>query len=92
MEGRKGGKVWFGVESKSFEISIKEIRGKVEGRVSKRGRGFSSWIKFGEKSLSWLLEEVESCCNRKVAPPFPRCGRKRRELIFLSYRTVVQAL
>ena len=29
----KGGKSWFAVESKSFEISIEEIRGRLRGTI-----------------------------------------------------------
>ena len=25
--------------------------------------GFSSWIRFGERGLAWLLEGVELCCD-----------------------------
>ena len=65
-EGRgvpKGGKSWFAVESKTFEISIEEIRGKLRGVILERSKGFSSWIKFGEKSFSSLLEGVEEWCR-----------------------------
>ncbi|KAL6323907.1 hypothetical protein AAG906_005904 [Vitis piasezkii] len=47
----KGGKSWFAVESKTFEISIEEIRGKLRGVILERSKGFFSWIKFGEKSF-----------------------------------------
>ena len=30
-----------------------------------RSKGFSSWIRFGEKSLSYLLEGVEAWCRRE---------------------------
>ena len=59
----KGGKSWFAVESKTFEISIEEIRGKLRGVILERSKGFSSWIKFGAKSLSSLLEGVEEWCR-----------------------------
>ncbi|RVW26431.1 hypothetical protein CK203_086137 [Vitis vinifera] len=59
----KGGKSWFAVESKTFEISIEEIRGKLRGVILERSKDFSSWIKFGEKSFSFLLEEVEDWCR-----------------------------
>ena len=65
-EGRgvsKGGKSWFAVESKTFKISIEEIRGKPRGIILERSKGFSSWIKFGEKSFSFLLEGVEDWCR-----------------------------
>ena len=60
-----GGRCWFGVELKTFEISIEEHKGKVHGKICERGPKFSSWIKFGGKGLSLLLEGVESCCGLK---------------------------
>ena len=59
----KGGKSWFAVESKTFEISIEEIQGKLRGVILERSKGFSSWIKFGEKSFSSLLEGMEDWCK-----------------------------
>ena len=59
----KGGKSWFAMESKTFEISIEEVRGKQRGIILEMSKGFSSWIKFGEKSLSYLLEGVEDWCR-----------------------------
>ncbi|RVW30970.1 hypothetical protein CK203_098739, partial [Vitis vinifera] len=61
----KGGKSWFAVESKTFEISIEEIGGKLRGVILERSKGFSSWIKFGEKSFSSLLEGVEDWCREE---------------------------
>ena len=60
-----GGKSWFGVELKSFEIGIEEFKGKMRGKICERGPKFSSWIRFGGKGLSLLLEGVESCCGLK---------------------------
>ncbi|WJZ99794.1 hypothetical protein VitviT2T_018210 [Vitis vinifera] len=37
------GKCWFGVDSKTFKISINEAKGKVFGTVSEKGPNFSSW-------------------------------------------------
>ena len=59
----KGGKSWFAVESKSFEISIEVIRGRLRGTIWERSKGLSSWIRFGEKGLSLLLEGVEAWCR-----------------------------
>ncbi|RVW54460.1 hypothetical protein CK203_068313 [Vitis vinifera] len=59
----KGGKCWFAVESKSFEISIEEVRGRLRGTIWERSKGLSSWIRFGEKGLSLLLEGVEAWCR-----------------------------
>ena len=65
-----GGRCWFGVELKTFEISIEEHKGKVHGKICERGPKFSSWIKFGGKGPSLLLEGVESCCGLKERIPF----------------------
>ena len=59
----KGGKCWFAVESKAFKISIEEVRGKLRGTIWERSKGVSSWIRFGEKGLSLLLEGVEAWCK-----------------------------
>ena len=56
----KGGKCWFAVESKTFKISIEVVRGKRRGTILERSKDFSSWIRFGEKSLSLLLEGMEA--------------------------------
>ena len=37
-----GGRCWFGVELKTFEISIEEHKGKVHGKICERGPKFSS--------------------------------------------------
>ena len=61
--GLKGGKCWFAVESKTFEISIEVVRRKPRGIILERSKDLSSWIRFGEKSLSYLLEGVEAWCR-----------------------------
>ena len=61
----KGGKCWFAFESKAFEISIEVVRGKLRGTILERSKGFSSCIRFGEKSLSLLLEGVEAWCREE---------------------------
>ena len=70
------GRCWFGVELKMFEISIEEHKGKVSGKIFERGPKFSSWIKFGRKGLSLLLEGVESCCGLKERIPFRKFWSK----------------
>ena len=64
------GRCWFGVELKTFEINIEEHKGKVCGKICERGPKFSSWIRFGGKDLSLLLEGVESCCGLKERTHF----------------------
>ena len=59
----KGGKCWFAVESKSFEISVEELAGKLKRVIVELSKGRSSWIRFGNKSLGRLLEGVEETCR-----------------------------
>lgn len=78
----EGGKCWFAVESKTFEISIEEVQGKKRGTIVERRKGFSSWIRFGAKSLSCLLEGVEAWCrgesNSRGLKVWEEGGRKFR--------------
>ena len=66
-----GGKCWFGLDSKTFEISVKEVKGKVTGRLCERGPNFSSWVRFSGKGLALLVEGAETCSALKVGG----CGR-----------------
>ena len=59
----RGGRRWFAMESKSFEILIDNVGGKLRGCIWERCRGITSWIRFGDASLSSLLAEVETCCR-----------------------------
>ncbi|RVW42422.1 hypothetical protein CK203_070908 [Vitis vinifera] len=58
-------KCWVAIESKTFEVSIEEIKGKLKGIIVERSRGFSSWIRFGVSSLRKLLECFEECCREE---------------------------
>ncbi|RVW94433.1 hypothetical protein CK203_035701 [Vitis vinifera] len=69
----RGGRSWFAVDSKSFEISV-EFREKLKGIIVERSRGFTSWIRFGSLSLCCLLEGVEACCRGELA--------KSKEVLF----------
>ena len=83
-EGRgalKGGKSWFAVESKTFEISIEEIQGKLRGVILERSKGFSSSIKFGKKSFNFLLEGVETGAKESQARGALKFGKKEEENI-----------
>ena len=60
-----GGRAWYGIESKSFEISVELFKGRWTGVIIERGRNFSSWIRFGERGLSLLLEGVEEYCQKE---------------------------
>ena len=47
----------------SFEILVEDLGGKLKGCIWERSRGVSSWIRFGEASLRYLLDGVEACCK-----------------------------
>ncbi|RVW31228.1 hypothetical protein CK203_082860 [Vitis vinifera] len=49
------------MESKSFEISVEDVGGKLRGIILERCKGLSLWIRFGKSSLRCLLEGVEVC-------------------------------
>lgn len=49
------------MDSKSFNLSVEEVGGKSRGFIEKRGRGLSTWIRFGDVSLRRLLARMESC-------------------------------
>ena len=38
----RGGKRWFAIESKTFEVSVEKARGKIRGTIMERSRGLSS--------------------------------------------------
>ena len=61
----RGGKCWFAIESKTFEVSLEEVRGKLRGTIVERSRGFSSWIRSGVTSLRKFLEGLEECCREE---------------------------
>ena len=64
--GARGGRCCFVVESKSFEILVEELGGKLKGCIWERSKGFSSWIRFGEASLRCILDGVEACCREVI--------------------------
>ena len=84
-----GGKCWFGVDLKTFEISVDEAKGKVLGTVCERSPNFSSWICFSGKGLSFLLEVAETCCFLKVGERFKKAwaeGERRYQMELRSNR------
>ena len=78
----RGGRRWFPVESKAFELVIDEVGGKLRGCIWERCQGITSWIRFGDASLSSLLAGVESCCrdrdDRSWSLVWEEEGRKYR--------------
>ncbi|RVW75192.1 hypothetical protein CK203_061766 [Vitis vinifera] len=61
MAAKRGGRCWFAVESKSYEITTEVAEERIKGIIVERSRGFTSWIRFGSFSLRCLLEGVEAC-------------------------------
>ena len=61
MPAKRGGRCWFAMDSKSFEISVEVHGERCKGIIVERSRGFTSWVRFGSLSLCCLLEGVEAC-------------------------------
>ena len=70
MPAKRGGKCWFVVDSKSFEISVDVYGERLKGIIVEMSRGFTSWIRFGNLSLCCLLEGVEACCRGVIVQGF----------------------
>ena len=60
-----GGQCWFSVDSKSFDLSVEEVDGRLKGVVVEQGKGFSTCIRFKELSLRYSLEGVGFFCRDK---------------------------
>ena len=63
---------WVAVDSKIFECSVEVVGRRLQGVILERGRGYSSWIRFGASSPSLLLEGVESYCKQEVEGKFAK--------------------
>ena len=50
----RGGKAWFAIEAKSFEICVEEVSKRLKGCIRERSKGFTSWIRFRDYSLKCL--------------------------------------
>ena len=78
----RDGRKWFAVESKSFELLIDVVRGKLRVCIWERCRGITSWIRFGDASLRSLLTGVKTCCrgrdDRSQSLVWEEEGRKYR--------------
>ena len=55
------GKTWFVIEAKSFKIVIEEKGKNMRGGIWERCKGVTSWIKFRDLSLRYLLLSIEDC-------------------------------
>ncbi|RVW95868.1 hypothetical protein CK203_025791 [Vitis vinifera] len=65
-----------------FELQVEVVEGKLKGRIWEICRGTTSWIRFGEVSLSHLLDGVEACCrdngNRRWVLDWEEGGGRRK--------------
>ena len=73
----RGGRVWFAVESKSFEILIDEVGGKLRGCIWERSKGITSWIRFGDVSLVGCWLELSFVAEVEMKKAGPMLGRRR---------------
>ena len=87
----RGDRCWFIVDSKSF-IRQKLGWGGVAGGelravIEERGRGLSTWIRFGDLSLRCLLEGVEICCRDEDLMRWSKAWEKGRRKFKLEHRS-----
>lgn len=64
------------MDSKSFDLFIEAVRGKLKGVIMEKGRGLSVWIKFGDLSLRGMLEGMEACCRDEGLGGGVKVGRR----------------
>ncbi|RVW69398.1 hypothetical protein CK203_059803 [Vitis vinifera] len=55
---KKGG---FGVESKWFDVEVREQKGKEQVLIVERKGGISSWVRLGPKSIGSFIDGLEAC-------------------------------
>ena len=77
----KGSKKWFSVDSKSFEVSLEGEGRKSRVFITKRSRGFVSWIRFGEEGARNLLKGMK-ICGRDTATTMQSFDWKENGIIF----------
>ena len=51
----------FGVESKWFDVEVREQKGKVQVLIVERKGGVSSWIRLGPNSIGCFIDGLEAC-------------------------------
>ena len=51
----------FGVESKWFDVEVREQKGKVQALIVERKGGVSSWIRLGPNSNGCFIDGLEAC-------------------------------
>ena len=56
----RGGKTWFALEAKSFDIEIKEYGEKLKGCFRERCKVVTSWKRFDDVGLQNLLLRLEN--------------------------------
>ena len=66
MEKGGGGGGGGAIETISIEISAEGVGRILKGAITERGKGFISWIHFGDEGLRTLLKGVEFCCKEET--------------------------
>ena len=88
----RGGKAWFAIEAKSFDICVEEVGKRLKGCVRYRSKGFTMWVKFGDYSLKCLLNGIEECerayNNGDWSIAWEEEGRKYRTFLLCSMRDI----
>ncbi|RVW16292.1 hypothetical protein CK203_067879 [Vitis vinifera] len=65
----------FGVESKWFDVKVREQKGKVQASIIERKGGVSSWIRLGPNSIGCFIDGLESCIENADLEPGKGSGR-----------------
>ena len=73
---KKGG---FRVESKSFEVEVKEKRGRLQATIVERKREISSWIRLGPASLGLFLDCLVLCIEDVRTAEWVRKWQKNKK-------------
>ena len=82
-EGPRGGRRWFAVESKSFELLVDNIGGKLRGCIWERCRGYLLGSDLGMQALvvCWMeLRLAVEGVTIEVSPSFGRRGGRKYRL------------
>ena len=58
---RRAKKGSFGVESKWFDVEVREQKGKVQVLIVERKGGVSSWVRLGSNSIGCFINGLEAC-------------------------------
>ena len=75
------------MDSKTFEISVEEVKGKVTRMICERGPNFSSWVRFSGKGLALLVEGGETWSAVKAGERFRNAWGEGERRYLLDLRS-----